>query len=110
MIEVTALLYSGRPDPQWNLGPQQESDFRKYFNKLQFGPTIPYSLDPPPPYGFRGFIIIFDDKTYIVYKEKIKLEGGEGGLPSVGYDNDRFIESVIINSSPIRIRTHLTSF
>lgn len=110
MIEVTALLYSGRPDPKWELGPQQESDFWKHFNKLQFGISLPYSLQPSPPYGFRGFTIKTNDKTYTLYQEKIELEGGEDGLPWMGYDNDRLIEAVLINSAPIHIRPHLTSF
>lgn len=104
-IQVTVLLYHNRPDPEWTLTKQQESEFFGTLNKLQFGESIPYELPPPPPYGFKGFVVDVDGHKYMIYREKITNEDS-----MVSYDNDRILESVLINSAPIRIRPHLTLF
>ena len=104
-IQVTVLLYHGRADPEWTLTTQQESEFIRTLNKLQFGETIPYELPSPPPYGFRGFVVDVDGDKYNLFREKIEKSDS-----MISYDNDRILESILISSSPIRIRPHLTLF
>lgn len=104
---ITALLYHGRPDPQWKIIEQYDNQIKNIINKMSFSsvPSSEHDVDPPK-YGFRGFHVSFDNKEYLIYRNLVECITDK----TYGNDNGRIIESILIKTSPVKIRSHLTSF
>ncbi len=107
MCQITASLYFGREDPKWQANEQHTGQIKTIINKFRFGSTRPTSCDTEPPqYGFRGFILTHNNKTYNVYRNLIECTTDK----TYALDSGRTLESLLIQISPVKIRSHLTSF
>jgi hypothetical protein len=57
-----ALLFSGRPDPVWPVGPDRAHQLEAIWNSLPAS-KAPTLVPPPPPLGYRGCFLRHSDGT-----------------------------------------------
>jgi hypothetical protein len=59
IIEVELDIFSGRPNPQWELPPEEADRLRSQLRELApIMELAPADLQEPPSLGYRGFVII----------------------------------------------------
>jgi hypothetical protein len=105
--QITVLLYHGKEDPKWELNEQFNGQIKHHLNKIRFTTTkSEINCMTPPPYGFRGFLLNTNNKIYKIYKNNIECVTDN----TFAIDSSRTLETILINSSPTKIRSHLTSF
>ena len=103
--QITGILYHGKADPSWKPNEQHYGQLQHALSKIRFGSNNQAKEDPPP-YGFRGFYIDINNKTYKVYRTEIECVTDK----TYGYDSGRTLESILVQTAPVKIRNYFTSF
>src|SRR6266851_4964239 len=94
---VTLLIFSGRPDPHWELSEEQVKELRDRLGRVdamtaQAPPGILHGL------GYRGFEVRWHPDTAPVH-----IHGGVVGTPGIGpnyIDADRATERFLLDTMP----------
>lgn len=102
-LQVTLNIFSGLPNPVWNLTASQESELLSRLTGLQSAHTQSFK---PPGLGYSGFVIRNDEspnspEPIMVYDGLIRW-GGE-----VYKDTQRDLEKWLLNTSGSSIPEHL---
>ena len=89
---ATACLYSGRPDPQWQVPAAAARDLRRLWQLLQDTESSP---PKPPPLGYRGCTLdCGEGARWFAY-------GGVVAMDDVcRIDPDRSFERLLLRSAP----------
>ena len=93
---VRVLLFSGRPDPTWEIDESVMQELIKIWDSL-----VPVSeeIQPDPSLSYRGCLIqCIGDVQLLVFRHRITLR--KGGKAETRKDKYRIIEKLIINSAP----------
>jgi len=95
---VIALIYSGRPDPRWELSDEQREHFFNYWNDaILSGTEVKQSTSS----GYRGTRLVTPEKSYLIYNQIITcFEKTERVTKK---DKERKMEIFLLNSAPKEI-------
>ena len=100
-ITATVCIYSGRPNPQWELGKKEYSKLLLAIEKL----NPANSQEQQSLLGYSGLLISVLRKTIYVFNEVITISTGN---KTTGYaDTDRQIERQLFQSAPIMLREEI---
>jgi hypothetical protein len=88
-ILVTLDMFSGRPNPEWTLGPAEAAVFERRISAL---PSISASNQPDAPLGYRGFTIREDGNEVRVFGGQVTTKG------QVLADRGRSLERWLLDS------------
>jgi hypothetical protein len=92
----TVLIFSGRPDPTWELKESIREEFEKIWKTLE---PIKKEPKPVPSLGYRGCIIRCNkDIEWFAYEGVVTLK--KKGISESHLDIDRKFEKFVINSAP----------
>jgi hypothetical protein len=96
-MNVRALIFSGRPDPQWIWN---RTSIETLFHLLRTA-TVPTDqrLDLQHSLGYCGFMLWDDTQEILVYKQLIQIRK-EGSLET-RFDAERIIEKLLASHSSI---------
>ena len=90
-----ALIFSGRPDPTWNVGEEVVKRSEAVWASLEpFNGARP----SPPPLGYRGAFIRCKDKEWFTYGGIVTLRAN--GKSESRKDTTRTFEKLLLASSP----------
>lgn len=95
-IEVELDMFSGRPNPRWELDADSEVKLLSYMQSLP--PASEEEVSEPPPLGYRGFIIKSGQLSKIpgfirIFKGTVRSD--EKILKDSGYELENWL---LINS------------
>lgn len=107
---VVLGIYSGRPDPSWDLSPAQTAELARRIDAL------PIAVGGPPEggLGYHGFTIVLRvageaDRTLVAYRGTVTPPGTEAppgtGAPAYLDDPERSIERFLLETG----RAHLAA-
>jgi hypothetical protein len=91
-----ALLFSGQPDPVWEVTPEVVNELEKIWKSL--GPWAGL-LPQPPALGYRGCILSFNQhKEYFAFGGAVTMKS----LPAdvTRKDEERIFEKLLLSSAP----------
>lgn len=92
----TVLIFSGRPDPTWELKENIREEFEKIWKILE---PIKKGPKPAPPLGYRGCIVKCNkDIEWFAYEGVMTLK--KRGISESRLDIDRKFEKLVIYSAP----------
>ena len=93
----SALLYSGRPDPEWEIEDVPAVNLVKYWASL---PKLNYSFETSSALGYKGCCLISDNNLkWYAYKEVVCLYVNDEALES-RKDSNRIFEISLISTAP----------
>jgi hypothetical protein len=95
---VIALIYSGRPDPNWELSDEQCEHFFSYWNDAKASVN---EVKQSTVSGYRGIRIVTPERSYLIYDEIITCFEKTGRVSRK--DEQRKIEIYFLNSAPKEI-------
>lgn len=99
---VIALIYSGRPDPNWELGDEQYEYFLSYWNDAKVsGNEVKQSTVS----GYRGTRLVTPEKSYLIYDQTITCFEKTERVSKK--DEQRKMEIYLLNSAPAEIAVML---
>src|SRR5215467_12874902 len=98
----SASLFSGRPDPVWQIDEETGSRLEKLWNAMeQYHGPLPQS----PPLGYRGCALKdSSNREWLAFEGVVTLRS-----PSVSesrVDTDREFESLLLSSAPAGVIPH----
>lgn len=96
--KVTILIFSGIPNPQWEVDARFMARLDAHFRKLK--PGIPFEAQLPP-LGYRGIEVTVNNKSWLSYKQMIRYSYQNKTV--YGQDMERKIQEWIISSAPENI-------
>lgn len=91
-LRITMYMYSGRPDPQWEITDAEEAELRRLIDSPAFDtarPIIPWRL------GYRGFGVIDSAAP-----DQPLLRVRERSLPDFSFYGVPEVEQFLLNSAP----------
>jgi hypothetical protein len=88
-------LFSGRPNPAWELDDATTKQLRRLLGSLAAVPTRPQE---PPGLGYRGFRIRLDDGPYWAYGQHVA-----GPTASLA-DPQQTVQRFLVDHLPDRFR------
>jgi hypothetical protein len=92
-----ALLYSGRPDPEWSVDNEQLEFLEHIWNEL---PPSKSATPVAPPLGYRGLTLACSsDKSWLAYGGIVTLKHGTR-RPQHRRDEGRRFERALANTAP----------
>lgn len=95
MWRAGASVFSGRPDPSWELEPATARRLTELWDGL---PPLVGEPAPAPPLGYRGCFAESQEGTrYEAYRNVVKLTRPR---TEIRYDADRTFEREILASAP----------
>jgi hypothetical protein len=93
----TALVYSGRPDPQWKIENQSLQGLKKIWEELPPSRTPP---PRPPLLGYRGcWVQCPSGEQWLAYAGIVALKLG-AGRSRYRLDKDRRFERAALETAP----------
>jgi hypothetical protein len=98
-VRVILGIYSGRPDPEWTLSPEQAATVN------QLLAAMPGSTGTPPEggLGYHGFTILFPGTTLIAYRGVVAPPGT--GPRAVRLDPTRSLERYLLETARAHVRS-----
>jgi hypothetical protein len=94
-----ALLFSGRPDPVWSIGPDRAHQLEAIWNSL---PASTAATVAPPPLGYRGCLLRLPDGTEYFSFAGVVTRRSEGAAET-RRDPNREFERVLLATAPAGI-------
>jgi len=98
---ATALIYSGRPDPHWEIGIEQLAEVKKLWERL------PRSSTPPPrapPLGYRGCTVdCTSGQQWFAYNGVVAFKGDAAAPARYRLDNERLFEKAVLDTAPVDV-------
>lgn len=94
------LLFSGRPDPEWQPNLQVIEKLLGYVNEI---PASEGALDFQPPLGYRGAIMYNGSHSITAYKGKLEIRTLDTAV--IKPDKERRFERLIIETAPEAFRS-----
>ena len=92
-----ALLFSGRPDPVWSIGPNEVHPLEAIWNSL---PAFAASTSAaPPPLGYRGCFLRGPDGTEWLAFAGVVTRRSEMG-DETRHDPNREFERIVLATAP----------
>lgn len=91
-VEVTLQIFSGRPDPNWQLSDEQAADLQDQLAELSPGGI--YAM--PENLGYRGFNLNYGERAVHVYQDQVRIT--EAGEDSWRVDKSRTLEMWLLDS------------
>ncbi|MBH1935243.1 hypothetical protein I5Q34_13325 [Streptomyces sp. AV19] len=73
-------LYSGRPNPRWQLDSRAAGEFRTMTDSLAAADAARPPL-PAPGLGYRGFTVVDGDRTVRVFGGRVELGADQRADP-----------------------------
>jgi len=107
-MQVELDIFSGRPNPQWTLTPQQSDEWDRLLQELPEGRA---DGEPPPGLGYRGFIVNpLDDRSQgcdesHVFRESVTVKQECASTQLV--DRNRTLERFLLGTSQDHIEQNL---
>lgn len=95
---VIASIYSGRPDPRWELTDEQADHFMALWQEASHSET---EVVIPSISGYKGIRMYAGEKQFLIYKEVITCM--EKQMRTSKKDKQRTIEKFLLNSAPEQI-------
>ena len=102
---VIASIYSGRPDPRWEIAEDQVDQFINFWQNAGLSQT---EVTIPSKSGYKGLRLLGDDKQFIIYNEIITCI--QKTLRTSKKDDNRIIERFLLNTAPDPILNTLKQF
>jgi hypothetical protein len=95
-----ALLFSGRPDPVWFIGPDKAHPLEAIWNSLPgSAPPVPAA---PPTLGYRGCFLRHPDRTeWLAFAGLVTRRSGRGD--ETRRDPNREFERNVLATAPAGI-------
>jgi hypothetical protein len=94
---ATALLYSGRPDPEWSVDDEQLKSLEHIWNELSPSTSATAAA---PPLGYRGLTLVCSsDKCWFAYGGNVTFKHGTR-RPQHRLDEGRRFERALANTAP----------
>ena len=91
-----ALVYSGRPDPEWQVDDALGEELEQVWRSLQ--PALAGTGDAPPPLGYRGCRLVAPDgRRWTAYRGRVELGSDESS--EVRADPETRFESRVLASA-----------
>ncbi len=92
---ATASVFSGRPDPRWEISPTLAAELERLWEELEahVGPR-----PSPAPLGYRGCELILGDVTYAAFGGVVGRSDGERDAARA--DPARRFERLLLESAP----------
>ena len=91
-----AYVFSGRPDPEWNVREEIVNKLKQIWNSLEMEAG---KHEPAPSLGYRGCYLRYKpDIEWFVYSGVVTKKTAKGHESRV--DNNRRIERLILSSAP----------
>jgi hypothetical protein len=104
-MRIDVDLFSGRPNPGWELSPEQARIVRELVARLTPSPTPREAYDG---LGYRGFVLTEDGRSISVFREDVLLE--EGGKRESRHDSRRELEGLLLEFSSEHLEPELYQF
>mmetsp|Transcript_684 Transcript_684/g.2426 ORF Transcript_684/g.2426 Transcript_684/m.2426 type:complete len:116 (-) Transcript_684:196-543(-) len=96
-VRVTALLFSGRQDPTWELTPEEAAELA---SRLAAAAQTATKTDDVNRLGYRGLSVRTDgSETAVVYGGVIN-RSGEGNVVDSGREVERFLAEGSVGKLP----------
>ena len=92
-----ALVFSGRPDPTWELSRDEQQAFMVAWSQLPSAGAV--EAVPPAALGYRGVEIIADDgRRWVASGGVVTLTAN--AEPTSRLDSERTIEHLVLATAP----------
>jgi hypothetical protein len=92
-----ASIFSGRPDPVWEISDELGERLRQLWNALSV--TRDQVSPSPPPLGYRGcFVVGPESQRWSAYRQVVTLQVGDRSETRHG-DGAEF-EALVLSSAP----------
>jgi hypothetical protein len=92
---VTAFLFSGRPDPQWQLKKKQADHFISLWSQA---PVSNKEATIPSILGYKGIKILAEKKQWLIYNGVITCY--EEKIKTSKTDDEKTIEKFLLSTAP----------
>lgn len=102
---VIASVYSGRPDPRWEITAEQADRFTSLWNKAA---PSEKEVTIPSRSGYKGVRIIADKKRFMVCDEIITCIEEQTKISK--RDSNKAIERFLLSTAPEEIQKVLQQF
>ena len=99
---VIALIYSGRPDPRWDLSEEQTDQFLSLWRQASNSET---EVTIPSVAGYKGIRMLSPGKQFLIYNGSMTVIENQFRISK--RDNQRSIERFLLNTAPQDIATIL---
>ena len=96
---VIASIYSGRPDPRWDLSEEQADHFTSLWQQAALSK---FEVNIPSKSGYKGIRMHAGDKLFFIYSETITCIEKE--MRTSKKDEQRTIEIFLLNTAPEQIQ------
>lgn len=94
---ATALVYSGRPDPEWTVDNEKLETLEHIWNEL---PPSTSASPAAPPLGYRGLTLVCSsDKCWLAYGGIVTFKHGTRS-PQHRRDEGRRFERALAKTAP----------
>lgn len=96
---VTVLVYSGRPDPHWEIEGERLEEVKKLWERLP-----PSSTPPPraPLLGYRGCAVhCTSGEQWFGYEGVVTFKSGATARAAYRLDPKRLFEKAMLESAPV---------
>lgn len=91
LVNVELDVFSGRPNPRWELTRATGIQLHALLNELPYSAT---KLPHPTSLGYRGFIVTSQNHSYRVFQGVVEVDGETFNDPG------RRVEKLLLNSMP----------
>ena len=95
---VIASIYSGRPDPRWEITDEQAHHFMELWQEAPLSET---EVVIPSISGYKGIRMHAGEKQFLIYKEAITCI--EEKMRTSKKDKQRTMEKFLLNTAPEQI-------
>lgn len=96
---VTVLIFSGRPDPHWEIERGRLEELKRLWERL------PQSSTPPPrapPLGYRGCTVdCTSGDRWFGYEGVVSLKGRGSARAHYRLDIERLFERAVLETAPV---------
>lgn len=102
---IIASIYSGRPDPRWEISEGHVDQFISLWQNAGLSQT---DVTIPSKSGYKGLRMLGYEKQFIIYNEIITCI--QKALRTSKKDDNRVIERFLLNTAPEPILNTLKQF
>lgn len=95
---VIASIYSGRPDPRWEITDEQADRFMALWEEAPLSET---EVVIPSISGYKGIRMSASEKQFLISREVITCI--EAKMKTSKKDTQRIIEKFLLNTAPEQI-------
>jgi hypothetical protein len=93
----TAFVFSGRPDPEWEVPAEVRTSLQKFWSALTPGAS---ALPPAPPLGYRGCALRCPpDDEWLAYGGVVSHTVASGAV-DFRLDPERTFERLLLSTAP----------